>query len=194
MAIWTAITLPEGVRVMFKDAQGVVYALPDGSELPVIAEPVWCGRCGRLVNGERIETADVLDRRVAHARHPPSIHHDPVADPAVEWYRRAAAWKSDLRLLTQYSRVADLERRRAWLSARRSPPRCLQCGSTEIVPFPYSETAPEMPHPRGFGRLRLDAPRVGDYWGDWPSRLTPEGEAIRTPSPPPKRRWLPRLG
>ena len=196
MAIWTAITLPEDIRVMFKDAQSVAYVLPDGSELPVVVEPVWCGRCDRLVNGERIETADVLDRMAAARRQPRSIHYDPIvgADPATDSRQLAAAWGKDLRLLNHYAPGPDLDRRRAWLSARRSPPRCLQCGSTDIVAFPYSAmTMPEMPHPRGFGRLRLDAPCLGDYWGDRHSRLTPEGEAIRTRVPRPKRRWFSQL-
>ncbi len=184
MAIWTVTILPENVSAVFKDARDVAYVRPDGSELPAVFEPVWCGRCGRVTNGEQIETVDVLDRIVAHRQNPRSIHHDPLQEP--DPARAVTAWGKDLRLFNAYPRPADLERRRAWLSVRRSPPKCLQCGSTDIVPFPFCPATPEVPHPRGQGWLHLHSPRLADYWGDWPSRLTPEGGAIRGRPP---RRW-----
>jgi hypothetical protein len=75
----------------------------------------------------------------------------------------------------QFSRILGVVL--AWRQKRRSPPRCLACGSTAVSFFPDDETG--LPHPSCDGRLRC----VG--WGfcepkeEFAELYTAEGELLK---------------
>src|SRR5262249_55715999 len=79
--------------------------------------------------------------------------------------------------ITVGDRLAELQLRIQWRQSRRSPPRCLECGSTAIVPIPG---AGEFLHPETGERVVV----VSSGWADcapWFAEFSPEGEQINTP-------------
>ena len=67
----------------------------------------------------------------------------------------------------------ELERRRQWLLTRVSPPRCLSCGSSDIIPVPHGRIA----HPEQEGWIDVEVLGWADPCYEW--FFTPEGERLR---------------
>jgi hypothetical protein len=95
------------------------------------ATPGWCRRCGGVADVERVEPVAEIERELAELR-----------DPGSERYRAFRRVRAKL--------IAGLERRRLWRAGRRSPARCLSCGSADVVAFPMNEA---VPHPAGDGTV-----------------------------------------
>lgn len=130
------------VVVVLSDSE---YRLVDGSRLPIWQTAVWCSQCHDFEPGEKIPSITslrklLLSTLVARLLSRPSLH-----------------------------RIKDLRRRIKWRRARRSPPRCLTCGGTDLYLLPRDS---EFVHPETGERMR--------YRGG--SLLCCEGES-RKPSP-----------
>ena len=70
--------------------------------------------------------------------------------------------------------IAKATRRRAWRERRTSPPRCIRCGSTDVVVFPIGEP---VPHPAGPGAIEVSITGMcSTSFNEW--FFTPEGERI----------------
>jgi hypothetical protein len=106
------------------------YVLEDGARLYVIVCRAWCSSCGDVVEAEHLHTLETIDREL---RAIDSCAH--MFDP-----------KSVAEVREQFLL------RRGIALRRKSPPRCLCCGSTEIyAPEPYQPII----HPGCGGELRL---------------------------------------
>jgi hypothetical protein len=93
------------------------YDLGDGHGHYVETQHAFCHACRSMVDAERLPTsAELAERRAQMMESVGS--KDLMTDHVVT--------QADVD-----ERAGAIER---WLSARRSPPRCLVCGSTEIVP------------------------------------------------------------
>lgn len=147
------------------------YVLDDGSRLPVIAWPAWCERCRQVTEAEHILSAaeeakevDEAENLLVHAEDF-RIHHRPVPREG-----RLA-----------YQSMPELRARRRWLAARRSPPKCLECGSVDVVSI---WPGPEVEIPgrgtcvgRFVGFIDLSPQPPAEYYGVEGNRLRPDAAA-----------------
>lgn len=153
-AVYEIRFLPGGEILEFYGSRGDSYEFGDGSQIGVISKPVWCRRCGEFTDGESIEDLDDIDQLLADL-------HDPSSKVSRGLHYR-------LRIIEQ------VEERRRWLSSRKSPPKCLECGSTEIVVFRIGERAE---NPRGPGWVEITV--TGHCSTSFNNRFcTPEGDRI----------------
>ncbi len=142
-------------------SRGNYYEFGDGNHLDVWSTPVWCHECRDYKYGERIETLEEIDRHLEEARNPTSK-------------RTRSLFAGRMNREFRMKWAEKLQRRREWLQVRRSPPRCLQCGSTDIVRLPENEA---VPNPDGPGSVVLEVSGLCSTWfNNW--YFTPEGERI----------------
>ena len=158
--------LPEGRIETFAGSRGNYYELEDGAHVDLLSEPVWCHCCGKISHGEQLQTLRQIDGELAKTE------------------RLAAEIRRDLHVghcepdapgdAHQQERIAALRLRRRWRAARISPPRCIICGSTDIVRLAGS--AP-VHHPRGSGTITVECIGMcSTRFNEW--FFTPEGERI----------------
>ena len=105
------------------------YQLADDLRLTGMALPCWCYDCDGVRNSETLFTLDYVQHRL-HEWEQDGLEHEQTRrnefrrmefDPDVEFQK-------------------ELDKRRAavsWRIARRSPPRCLTCGSTNQIAFDW---------------------------------------------------------
>ncbi|HET6883758.1 MAG TPA: hypothetical protein VFI31_26635 [Pirellulales bacterium] len=130
--IYTVTFLPEQ-RKEERYSPLAYYRLPDGVEIRIHTALVWCNRCRVVTWGEHLPTLEEIDDQRAgedvFVEHFSQLIGDflalDVCEQGLEEYR------ADLRL--------DNERRRQWLFVRQAKPRCLDCGSTDIIGLPLNE-------------------------------------------------------
>lgn len=136
------------------------YVLEDGSLLLVSVRPAWCESCQKFVAGEHIRSIEEEEKELAEleyfAQHPGHIPPD-----------------RGVRLRN----LPELRERRKWRPNRRSPARCLVCGSASITSIWLGS---EIEIPGGgkcVGRFSgfADASRAG---GPRKELFTPEGDRI----------------
>lgn len=136
------------------------YILDDGSRLGVAQEDYFCRACNRFVAGERIESVAELEFLLEQIENNPESRH-----------RKFAEYIGDLP-----KQISDLQARINWRKKRQSPPKCLHCGSTDILPVPEDE---EFDHPAT--GLRMKAAGQGFASTDqWHATYTPEGDSIES--------------
>jgi hypothetical protein len=129
----------------FFGSRGDYYELEDGGRIDVRTRPVWCRGCGAFTHGEQIEPLNEIDEEVARltARRAEIIR---------EMRTEAHPMVQDLGPPYSLEHIGDLNLRRRWRAARASPPRCIACGSTDIVVFPFNKI---VSHPGGPGTIEV---------------------------------------
>jgi hypothetical protein len=154
--------LPDGRVEEFAGSRGNYYEFDDGSRLDVEAVPAWCRRCGDIAHGERVEPLEKIDRHLAELQ-----------DPGSEFCRMAIGAMTDPEELRLHL-IDKWQKRRRWRAGRKSPARCILCGSTDLVIFPLDEP---VPHPGGDGTIEVSCVGMcSTEFNDW--FFTPEGERI----------------
>ncbi|HEX8915109.1 MAG TPA: hypothetical protein VF796_22350 [Humisphaera sp.] len=129
--LYTITFLPDGHPKDFAGSRGNYYELPDGTHVDLRSEPVWCHACAKVTHGEEIEPLAEIEKLVADLR-----------DPSSEAYRSIMRATDPLldgllpRDKFRRSRLEDLDRRRRWRALRVAPPKCIRCGSTDILQLP----------------------------------------------------------
>lgn len=113
----------------------IVYQLPDGSRASGIPSLAWCLRCRSFVCAERILSGDSIDSTIVELTiRPFSLETVFIYTDNDDFRERVAA---------------DFRRLCAWRALRKSPPKCITCGSEQIqdindsVPFPHPEDGSE---------------------------------------------------
>ena len=134
------------------------YALRDGTTLPMCDGFCWCHSCANVTPCEALPAIRDVDRLLSRAR-----------------------TEANERL------IDELERTRAWISERVSPPRCLDCGGISIRQFPLGwslytdeesdEDFLDIPHPDCTGMLRVTMAGWSLFRGV-SARYSPEGERL----------------
>jgi len=151
---------PSGKSIEFAGTRGEKYVCPDGTEVAVRANPIWCLECGKITHGEHLETLEELDRNIAD-------FEDPTSEPSRLFQR-----SRDVQL-------QKLKQRRIWLTKRRSPAKCLDCGCTRIIHLSPNP----LPHPVAQGTI--ECAWIGMCSTDFTNRpYTPEGDRIPGPVRP----------
>jgi hypothetical protein len=136
------------------------YRLPDGKLLHVRQTECWCPTCNRIDMAERVESIDELEDEIERLRNPDDEESQMIAfigTPVDE-------------------RIAELESRIIWRQSRKSLPKCLHCGSTDIVPIPDAQ---EFAHP-STGERVVVAGRGFASTAEWHAEFTPEGDVINS--------------
>lgn len=131
------------------------YLLEDGSKIHVEQQPAWCRACDSFVPAELLQPVEHLEREIA----------------------RLQSWLSGRWVMPSGQRkrgkemLAEVEKRLSWRRGRVSPPRCLQCGSIEVVPVPGSG---EFSHPATGERVVSASSGFADA-APWFAAFSPEG-------------------
>jgi hypothetical protein len=107
------------------------YEMADGSTVTIERTFVWCSACREVRWGEQLTDLAQLERDLAATS---------AREPAVmEELSFSVSRHQTLEDLLA-SRKKELESRIAWRRIRKSPARCLECGSTDITPLVLTET------------------------------------------------------
>ena len=148
------------------------YEMPDGTTISMRKTFVWCRVCREVRWGEELAELAEYERELVATTARDSIVLE-------ELSFSVSRDKTLEQLLT--ARTQDLQAQIAWRRRRSSPPRCLECGSSEIATFVYSETEAEddmwtlKEHPGCGGSIRVLRKMVITLDRRW-FRYTPEGE------------------
>ncbi|HUE70118.1 MAG TPA: hypothetical protein VMP01_04445 [Pirellulaceae bacterium] len=138
--------LPDGPIEAFAGSRGNYYELSASEHLDLDSVPVWCNRCATITHGEHLSTLDEIDDQIRDLNDPTSAAYrrtrhgmlDDITGKGEEFLQK---------------RLAKLELRRRWRQSRRSPPKCIRCGSTEIVELPIGKA---VPNPFGDGEIQVE--------------------------------------
>ena len=158
--------LPDGRTEKFAGSRGNYYEFSESDRLDVHSVPVWCQRCGTIAHGEDLSTVDEIDKQIRDLNDPSSELYRMTQNSLLEELGQGDAVRRD--------RLAELQRRRRWREARNSPPKCIHCGTTEILVLPMGVP---VPNPRGDGQIQIDCVGMcSTYFNEW--FFTPEGDRI----------------
>ena len=105
--------------------------MADGSTVTMDRTFVWCPACREVRWGEELVDLALLERDLAA-----TLARDPEVMEELSF--SVSEYETLDKLLA--GRTRELESRVAWRRIRTSPPRCLECGATNITPFVLSET------------------------------------------------------
>lgn len=162
--------LPEGRTQDFAGSRGNYYRLADGREITLHSRPVWCEQCAKVTHGEEIESVQAIDKQIADlerlaAEIRREMTRPPLPAPDAPGDRH------------QQEQIAELKLRREWRLQRSSPPKCLICGSTAIVPLEHGK-----PVRIAGGTVRCDCVGMcSTNFNEW--RFSPEGDLIEKGQP-----------
>lgn len=170
MALGYEITFMPGRRtIRFTGSDFNYYRLPDGNEIGLASRPIWCDGCAKVSHGEAIPSLSDIDQAIASLKR------------LAGEIRREIDPEGDG---SQQDQIAELSLARTWRSLRQSPPRCMVCGSCNIISLEQNK-----PIRTGNDTILLKAVGLIDtICGS--SYFTAEGERIhlpddREPWPPP---------
>lgn len=150
------------------------YEFTEQVTLTIQRVAAWCPRCQGVAWSEMIPPLADINLRISEFE-----RRDQTALDAVLPFVSRHSSLADL----VASRLDDLRRRAAWVRGRQSPPRCLECGSTEIIPMTSGQTCsgnPKWtlsPHPNCGGTLTVLTEPILVLSRLW-IRYTPEGNII----------------
>jgi hypothetical protein len=133
MAVSYTITyLPEGSKETFQTTRRRRYLLSGGSLIDMLTDPVWCQECKIVTEGETIPTLADLDEKIKQReRLGAEIRVDAIFEKRFD--------RNNPPDRPQQIELADLHLRRNWRLSRKSPPRCLRCGSTNIIALAHDK-------------------------------------------------------
>lgn len=158
--------LPNGPDEDFAGSNEDYYVLGESDVLALKAVPVWCHQCGRIELGEDVSSLERIDRDIRDL-------HDSCSD----LYKLTTEYDPDG--ATRW--LGTLERRRRWRAGRQAPPKCVECGSVNIIILPFDEPV-RVPS----GTLELRAVGFCRLAGETDRFFTTEGDRI---VPPIRRDW-----
>jgi hypothetical protein len=159
--------------------------MPDGTSVGVHCTFVWCASCCAVSWGECVADLDDLEQQLVdtEARHP-LIWEDVAEEARIERLLSVSIRepKSEEELLAL--RIRHLRERIAWRRIRTSLPRCLECGSVDIIALSCSQTADEFDewtmaeHPGCGGTISVTDQVVFALNRSW-TKYSPDGEKLQ---------------
>ena len=154
------------------------YVLPSGATLSLSEQPAWCQRCRKFVRAEYLSSLEEIDAEVTK-------YQEKVADSRklLAGLPKSTKSKDRQHVLHELSiwedAIVNLANRRQWRISRQSPPKCLECRSTELDLPPSG--VDEYPHPGGKGRVRVEIISHVSLFLDEKEYYSPEGVRIEGP-------------
>jgi hypothetical protein len=133
------------------------YVLDDGSRLRVSQTECYCAVCQRIDIAEHLETAEDLEHRLRQMTIPGTDERD-IAD----FFGSIP------------EQMEELRKRIVWRRTRRSPAKCLHCGSAEISLLPNSG---KFTDPVTGVRMQVASSGIMSTVA-WHATFTPEGDVI----------------
>jgi hypothetical protein len=112
------------------------YHMPDGNHVYVIVGRGWCHSCEQIVETEYLPALDQIEKELRY----------------IAGYSKEAVTPASIAASIKVRR--EWENRKALALIRKSPPRCLECGSTNIE-VQTSDANGLLLHPRCGGHLRM---------------------------------------
>jgi hypothetical protein len=146
--------------------------MAEGSTVTMERTFVWCPACREVRWGEQLANLAQLERDLAA-----TSAREPVVMEELSFSVSRHQTLEDLLA----SRKKELESRIAWRRIRKSPPRCLECGYTDVTPLVLTETDDgdekwtSREHPGCGGIVTVLPQMVLSLDRRW-FRYTPEGE------------------
>ena len=152
-----------------------LYALDGGDAVNVRRCLGWCGQCKALRGVEHLDPAlGVAEAEHCRLQIASLTQPAPVARPSLFWRmlgakeQQASPEKTAEYVRFWESKLREVGRWMAMVRGRRSPPKCLECGGSRIVPFPAvvsaaavtTATALPYDHPGCGGRFVRRPPEV----------------------------------
>jgi len=164
--------LPDGRTEKFAGSRGHYYEFSESDRLEFDAGPVWCHRCGTITHGESLSTIEEIDQQIRDLGDPSSELFSMTQNSLLAEMGHGEEFRRE--------QITELQRRRRWRESRKSPPRCIQCGTTEILPLPLGVP---VPNPLGKGEIQIDC--IGIFSTDFTGWFfTPEGDRIQRDARP----------
>lgn len=126
------------------------YRLSDGNRLRLLVDYAWCHRCERFVEAERLYSLDEIQHEIDKLSATQGQWANLDAD-VMDFYAKEG--REMPREFIQQVRYDTWVTAFSWRRNRKTPPRCLRCGSFFAIKFiPRCEV---IPHPRGDGSIVL---------------------------------------
>ena len=157
------------------------YVFGPQAELESMTRPGWCYHCRAFKYCESPLSLEELDEEIESL-------HDPNSESRI-WYsehHKRLRWEifgnqsikdAEAELESYIAQIIeDMRQRRKWYATRMSPPKCLSCGSTNLLLFPCGE---EVKSPCSEGTLIWYDIQVRDGKILEPVYLTPEGDRLK---------------
>jgi hypothetical protein len=167
MALEWKIDLARELHSRLVSIPNAIYLNEAGGWLfPMNASAVWCYRCQTFSAGERIRSVAEIELEKA-SFHRGEFPYEPARmefvyggiDQAID--RHTRSWERELQ----------------WQKERRSPPKCLACGATELLHFDWTNPASLVEPSSGRGFTLQSVFATGD--SDWQLSLySTEGDFL----------------
>jgi hypothetical protein len=160
--------LPDGPIQSLVGSRGNHYELPNGEQLDLQSAPVWCHRCGKITLGEYLSSVEEISQQIRDLHDPSSelyglLFLPGVFEEPIEEVNARRKWH-----------IAELRRRLQWREGRRSPAKCIFCGTTELIVLPEGTPIAIPGHP---GEFQIDCVGMcSTEFNEW--IFTPEGDRI----------------
>ena len=150
------------------------YRDDSGAEFPLQVDYAWCRRCERFVECELLPSIDELQSNVAALASANQIWREIDADKRKYW--RETFGRDLPANLTQASLHSMWSSALHWRQTRKTPPRCLECGSFfAISVLPESQ---DVRHPGGTCLVRVGGGTHASV-ADFPDQVFFNSEGIR---------------
>ncbi len=130
------------------------YRVLDGTEFPFFGVDVaWCCGCDDFVLAERLETIDSIQSEIEKLNSVRTKWATLDAEMLNHWAENGISLPSDSFKNWHQTRYDIRKATLAWRKSRKSPPKCLTCGSVfGIRILPLHE---DIEHPLGRGIIRI---------------------------------------
>ncbi len=115
--------LPKKEVHRFYGTRGNYYQLPDGSKLDVHGSLVWCRQCQAFLEAEWLQSVPEIEQAV--------VAYSDVNSAESQRVLQVSGVGDKAGFLAE--QLAERTTRLQWRRSRTSPPKCLECGTTDVA-------------------------------------------------------------
>jgi hypothetical protein len=126
---YTITYVDSGRTREYAGTRGNYYEFTDGSTIGVVSRPVWCEQCEEVTDGEWIETEEEVRQDITDLTDPNSWLYQ-FHEKSEEIGQLPG--RPPIRFGLRENALKIAQERLIWRTQRKSPPKCLSCGSERI--------------------------------------------------------------